>query len=160
MRSSWTMSLFIKHLCLTSVAAAIRAACGANVQYREVWDSVFEHTAEAVSHRPENGEVSPYGKAQLDYPHVPLVDVYEEYHPLLCEAWYKVQKVHRPDKFSDRRARGLWVGRTNKVPGGHKILPIEWDAATSRWNIGKVEVHTAVEVYRTKFNLVRVRTQR
>jgi len=128
----------------------MRHGVGGNPQYRELWDVAYEHCCEVVNNAPENGGQSPLQKLQQDYPHVNTVDMVEEYAPMFCKVLYGVKKELRADRHSDRAGIGLWAGRKN---GGHIVLPIKWNKAQSRWDVGEAKVYYNVVIKKTEFPL-------
>jgi hypothetical protein len=56
-----------------------------------------------------------------------------------AHAIYYVPLDARSDKFETPGQRGLWVGRSEMVSGGAKIVPIEWQPDLNRWELGEVK---------------------
>jgi hypothetical protein len=101
-----------------------------------------------INNRPERGQTSPNEKAGAK-----VVDMYSEFHPALCHALYKIPNVHVPNKMADKAMEALWCGRSSTVPGGHVLLPIEWNGKTGMWEVGSQIISSDVRVDRTRFPL-------
>ena len=124
---------------IAAARTSMRVATGGSTQYREVWDAAFDHCAEAVSYSPENGDTSPWEKVKVDYPKTQLVDMLKEYHPLFCQVRYPKAKERIVEgKFDDRAGLGLWAGKSRVIPGGCRLLPIQFNKTTGMWDIGAV----------------------
>lgn len=126
----------------------LRVATEGNAQYKDVWDVLMVHAADVVNNQPERGTQSPNKKAGATE-----IDMYREFHPALCHAVYKLPGAHVPDKYSERGMDALWCGRSLTQPGGHVLLPIEWDEKKGMWDVGARIVSTNVRVDRTFFPL-------
>ena len=49
--------------------------------------------------------------------------------------------------------RGVYVGRSKVISGGHRIIPIEWNEESRMWSLGSVIDRAYAEVNNTKFPL-------
>jgi hypothetical protein len=121
---------------IAAARTSMRLATGASNQYREVWDEAFDHCAEAVSNSPENGLTSPWERVKADYPNTKLVNMLEEYHPLFCQVRYPVCKERRMEpQFDDRAGLALWAGKSRKIPGASRVIPITFNHEKGIWDL-------------------------
>jgi hypothetical protein len=48
---------------------------------------------------------------------------------------------------------GIWVGRSQVINGGHRVMPIEWDSVKQQWRLGATIERAYVKVDNSKFPL-------
>ncbi len=73
-----------------------------------------------------------------------------------CEAVVFKPKIHHNGKMNIVRKQCIWVGRSRKILGGHRVMPVIWDPEAAEWRIEaledvkKAEVHCGVFPLRTR----------
>ena len=126
-------------------------ATGLRNTYQEIWDVAMEYADEIINNQPSAGEKSPIEKSggkNLDFD--TAMEVFG------CEAVVFKPKIHRNGKMDVVRKQCIWVGRSRKILGGHRVMPVIWDPEAAEWRIEaledvkKAEVHCGVFPLRTR----------
>ena len=126
-------------------------ATGLRNTYQEIWDVAMEYADEIINNQPSAGEKSPIEKSggkNLDFD--TAMEVFG------CKAVVFKPKIHRNGKMDIVRKQCIWVGRSRKILGGHRVMPVIWDPEAAEWRIEaledvkKAEVHCGVFPLRTR----------
>ena len=109
-------------------------ATGLRNTYHEIWDVAMEYADEIINNQPSAGEKSPIEKSggqNLDFD--TAMEVFG------CEAVVFKPKIHRNGKMDIVRKQCIWVGRSRKILGGHRVMPVIWDPEAAEWRIEALE---------------------
>ena len=87
-----------------------------------------------ANYLPEAGEETPMMRAGgTDVTVEDMVEAFGAY------TVYYESKERRPSKGRQTDApgrKGIYVGRSKLISGGHRIIPIEWNQETHMWTLG------------------------
>ena len=123
------------------VRAALVTATGARSRYSEIWGTAFVHINDCVNHTSYAGESSPVENCGGE-----SVDLESEgsgvYGSLV--RFYRA-KERRDGKLDSNGAFGMYAGRSFTVPGGHRVIELNWNHESKRFDLlPTVDVKTVV----------------
>ena len=99
--------------------------------YEELWDEAMDHVHDLVNHSPEAGDKTPAEKAGG---HVLDIDNMVETFGSLVYYYESPERRAVKGHQTDPSARkGLYVGRSKNVSGGHRVIPIT--QAKGQWEL-------------------------
>ena len=110
--------------------ALLLGATGGRLVYEELWDVAMEHMADIANHLPEAGHRTPAmiaGGEELQ-----IEDMMEAFG---AQAYYyeAEDRRHVGSKQNDPPGRlGMYVGRSQVINGGHRIVPLSWCGKTQQ----------------------------
>ena len=114
--------------------ALLLGATGGRLYYEELWDVAMEHMADIVNHLPEAGHRTPVmiaGGEELQ-----IEDMMEAFG---AQAYYYEAPERRQvgSKQTDPPGKlGIYVGRSQVINGGHRIVPLEWCDKIQHYKLG------------------------
>ena len=114
--------------------ALLLGATGGRLVYEELWDVAMEHMADITNHLPEAGHRTPVMIAGGE--EMQIEDMMEAFG---AQAYYYEAEDRRQvgSKQNDPPGRlGVYVGRSQVINGGHRIVPLSWCGKTQQWKLG------------------------
>ena len=117
----------------------------------------MEHVGDVVNHMQEAGHRTPAMLAGGE--ELTIEDMMEAFGAL---TWYYQAAERRVvgSRQGDLPGRkGIYVGRSQVINGGHRIVPIEWDGAKHQWKLGATIERAYAVVDNTEYPLRKVPKQ-
>ena len=131
--------------------AVLMSATAGRLQYEELWDAAMQHVGDVINHMPEGTHKTPAMLAGGE--ELTIEDMMEAFGALT----YYYQASERRvvgSRQSDLPGRlGIYVGRSQVINGGHRIMPIEWDTAKQQWRLGATIERAYAKVDNSQFPL-------
>ena len=121
--------------------ATLLTAAGGQEAYNALWGVGLEYQNEQANKQTFGDGTNPHTNLTGEEP-----EWTKEDHIFGSHAIYYVPLAARADKWETPGRRGLWVGRSNIVSGGAKVVPIQWDQGLHRWKLGEVKHVARVKV--------------
>jgi hypothetical protein len=118
-------------------------------RYEEIWGETLRYTADGVNHTAQAGEESAVERNGGE-----KVDLEADDQHILGARVLRYTAKERRDGKLDATARlAIYGGRSQQVPGGHRVMDIEWNQRTKAFDI-KPTVHVkTIDVDDSEFPL-------
>ena len=122
--------------------AYLLQATGGRMYYQKCWGNFARYASnEVMLHTPVAGDMTPIERAGGEG-----VDLSKHGHVPGARCTYWVHKSKR-DANEDVPGRvGIWAGFDDMVPGGHRVIPVEWSDVKNKFELGRTQVATSVKV--------------
>ena len=131
--------------------ALILGATGGRLYYEELWDTAMEHMADLVNHLPEAGHKTPAMMAGNE--ELTIEDMMEAYGAQV-HYYEAAERRQVGSKQTDTPGRlGVYVGRSQVINGGHRVIPIEWDQRKQQWKLYPTVDRAYIVVDNSKYPL-------
>ena len=131
--------------------ALLLGATGGRLYYEELWDAAMEHMADLVNHLPEAGHRTPAMMAGGE--ELTIEDMMEAFGAQV-HYYEAAERRQVGSKQTDTPGRlGIYVGRSQVINGGHKVIPIEWDYRAQQWKLHPTLDRAYVVVDNSKYPL-------
>ena len=103
-------------------------ATGGRMYYRQCWGNFARYASEALMQSPAAGEESPAERGG-----VRVMDIEKDGHVPGAKCHFWVPREQR-DANNDVPGRlAIWAGFSEQVPGGHRVIPVEWVRSRRMW---------------------------
>ena len=131
--------------------ALLLSATGGRLYYEELWDAAMEHMADLVNHLPEAGHKTPAmiaGNEELT-----IEDMMEAFGAQV-HYYEAAERRQVGSKQTDNPGRlGIYVGRSQSINGGHRVIPIELNQRTQQWKLYPTVERAYIVVDNSKYPL-------
>ena len=127
------------------------SATQASGKYKQLWCVGMEHAAMATNQAPEAGNKSPAAKIGARE-----WDFQEDFHVFGARVTQWEPLEQRDDKLEAVAGRGIWLGLSSSVSGGHVVSSLQWDADAKEWSLSPTFVCRTVQVNDAKYPLTTV----
>ena len=126
---------------LKGVRSALLGATGGRCRYTEVWGSAFMATNDVINHTAYAGEKSPVQNAGgISF------DVESEHSHIYGSRVIRYEAKERRDEKLDVSGRlSMYAGRSFVIPNGHRVIDLNWNHMSKRFDLGPtIDVKTVV----------------
>ena len=131
------------------VKAVLLDATGGRQRYQEIWGDAYEHVSDMVNHTAHGGAQTPVEKAGGKSINIDG----DEVHCFGAEVLVWVAKERRGGALDMPGRWAIYLGRSRKIPRGHRIAFIEWNDRTKSYDISETTDVKSVVVNEAKFPL-------
>ena len=93
----------------------------------------MDHMSDGANYMAAAGHKSPAERVGAEG-----IDVSTEFEVYGAKCWYFEAKERRVQGAKHNEMpgrRGIWVGRSQTISGGHRVIPIEWSKKKQEWTL-------------------------
>ena len=131
------------------IRSVLITATGGRNRYTDVWGSSLVHINDCINHTSYAGEKSPVESAGGD----PVDLESDDSHVYGALTIHFEAKERRDAKLDSPGRISMYAGRSFTVPGGHRVVDLDWNHTTKRFDFSPTIDVKTVRVDDTKFPL-------
>lgn len=134
------------------IRSALITATGGRNRYTEVWGTTLVHINDCINHTSYAGEQSPVESAGGE----PVDLESDNSHVYGAHTVHFEAKERRDAKLDSPGRISMYAGRSFVIPGGHRVIELEWNHTTKRFDFSPTRDVKTVRVDDTRYPLTQL----